>query len=117
MKLEYEKVVLIGPITCDKAESVGIVNESIINGLGKEYAFVPHIATRGKGMARQGHFNAVNIFYFLKHFIVWLACLVRNTPDIAHYAITSHWNLEKSLMLLRIASLFGAKTVGHLHGG
>ena len=117
MKLEYEKVVLIGPITCDKAESVGIVNESIINGLGKKYAFVPHIATRGKGMVRQGHFNAVNIFYFLKHFVVWLACLVRNTPDIAHYAITSHWNLEKSLMLLRIASLFGAKTVGHLHGG
>jgi glycosyltransferase involved in cell wall biosynthesis len=117
MKAEHQNVVLIGPITCDKAESVGIVNESIINGLGEEYAFVPHIATRAKGMSRQGDFNATNIFYFIKHFIVWLICLIRTKPDIAHYAITSHWNLEKSLMLLRIAGFLGAKTVGHLHGG
>jgi glycosyltransferase involved in cell wall biosynthesis len=108
--------VLLGPITHDKAESVGIVNETLIDGLQSDFCFIPHVATRSRGIERQGRFNAGNLYYMVKHALTWAKCLPRR-PDIAHYAITSGWNLEKSLFLLRLAALFGARTVGHLHGG
>lgn len=109
--------ILIGPITRDPTESVGVVNESLAGGLAEEFFFELHLATRKMGMDRQGGMNMLNLGYFLKHLTSWIACLCRSRPDIAHYGITSHWNLEKSLMLLWLAKLTGAKTIGHLHGG
>jgi glycosyltransferase involved in cell wall biosynthesis len=42
---------------------------------------------------------------------------MRYRPDIVHYPITAHWNLEKSLAFLTISKAFGCKTIGHLHDG
>ena len=120
MKSNFESVkptIQIGPITRDPTESVGIVNESLAGGLVGEFDFELHLATRKMGMDRQGGMNLLNLAYFLKHLTTWITGLYRNHPDIAHYAVTSHWNMEKSLMLLWLAKLSGAKTIGHLHGG
>jgi glycosyltransferase involved in cell wall biosynthesis len=112
-----ERRILIGPVTLDSTESVGAVNEAIIEGLKDRFSFVPHIATRSIGANRQGSFSVLNLLFALKHVLIWVWCLIRSSPAIAHYAVTSDWNLEKSLLMLRLARLFGAKTVGHLHGG
>lgn len=109
--------VLIGPVTLDPTESVGVVNESLADGLVGEFSFELHLATRKIGMERQGGMNLLNLGYFFKHLASWIGGLGRSRPDIAHYAITSHWNMEKSLMLLWLAGRSGAKTIGHLHGG
>ena len=109
--------ILIGPITRDPTESVGTVNESLVGGLGGDFAFELHLATRKLGLDRQGGMNWVNLAYFLKHLASWVGGLGRSRPAIAHYAVTSHWNMEKSLMLLWLAKRSGARTIGHLHGG
>lgn len=120
MKSNFKSVkptIQIGPITRDPTESVGMVNESLANGLAGEFDFELHLATRTMGMHRQGGMNLLNLAYFLKHLTTWIAGLYRSHPAIAHYAVTSHWNMEKSLMLLWLAKRSGAKTIGHLHGG
>lgn len=109
--------ILIGPITRDKGESVGMVNEAFMAGLQENFEFVPHIARRSKGAARQGRFNLVNIYYLVQHTAIWLWLLVCRRPRIAHYGITADWNLEKSALLLKLARLCGVATIGHLHGG
>jgi glycosyltransferase involved in cell wall biosynthesis len=109
--------ILIGPVTRNPSESVGVVNESLACGLVGEFAFGLHLATRKMGLDRQGGMNLLNLAYFLKHLATWIAGLCRTRPEIAHYAITSHWNMEKSLIMLGLAKRAGAKTIGHLHGG
>lgn len=108
--------IMIGPITLDPTESVGAVNESIIAGLTGDYEFVRHISVR-TCEARRARLNFGNLFNFIKHLGSWLKCLAGGGIDVAHYSITSGWNLEKSLFLLSVAHLWGTKTVGHLHGG
>lgn len=112
-----KETILIGPITRDPTESVGVVNEALVGGLLEKFSFELHLAIRRLGLDRQGGMNLLNLAYFLKHLATWIVGLCRSRPDIAHYAITSHWNMEKSLFLLWLAKLSGAKTVGHLHGG
>lgn len=109
--------ILIGPITQDPTESVGAVNESLVSGLGGEFSFELHLATRKMGLDRQGGMNFLNLAYFFSHLTSWIRGMRRSRPDIAHYAITSHWNMEKCLMLLWLARLSGSKTIAHLHGG
>lgn len=109
--------IVIGPITRDRAESVGMVNEAFMRGLEASFTFIPHVAVRPKSDAPAARLNAANLYYLLKHLGRWLWCLARYRPHIAHYGITSNWNMEKSLLLLSLARLCGARTVGHLHGG
>lgn len=88
-----------------------------IEGLSDNYSFKPYYANRKYGTTIQGNFNLINIVYFIKHISLWTIKLIKERPDIAHYPITSYWNLEKGLIFLLVAKLFGAKTIAHLHGG
>jgi glycosyltransferase involved in cell wall biosynthesis len=108
---------LIGPLSRDPAESVGAVNKLIIEGLPSSYSFTAMTTDRSVGQRHQARLNFVNTWYLIKHLLRWIYYLVRYSPAIAHYGITSGWNREKSLMMLSVAKLFGARTVGHLHGG
>jgi glycosyltransferase involved in cell wall biosynthesis len=47
----------------------------------------------------------------------WTLLVLRHRPALAHYPVTSYWNFEKSLLLLLIARMLGARSLGHLHGG
>lgn len=109
--------VLIGPITRDPTESVGVVNETIAGGLSRKFKFSLHEASRTHGLDRQGGMNLLNILYFFKHLGSWIAGIISSRPRIAHYAITSNWNMEKCLLFLKLARYTGAKTIAHLHGG
>lgn len=109
--------ILLGPITCDPAESVGMVNESLMSMLRPHYSFAPHVATRRSGGTTAGMLNMGNCLIFIRHLYGWIRLLYGESPRIAHYAITSNWNMEKSLFLLWLAQVKGCKTVGHLHGG
>jgi glycosyltransferase involved in cell wall biosynthesis len=113
-----EKIkILIGFLSNDKAESVSGITRVFIDGLGSRFDFIPLHADRNAGKTGQSRFNLVNGYYFVKHLLLWIMLLVRHRPAIAHYPVTSYWNLEKSLAFLRVARWFGARTIGHLHGG
>jgi glycosyltransferase involved in cell wall biosynthesis len=109
--------VLIGTLTSDHRGPITTVTEAFIESLAEKYQFVPFYGNRAHGVTRHAMLNVVNIFYLLRHFLSWLYLVIRHRPNIAHYPVTSYWNLEKSLVFLFFASLFGARTVGHLHGG
>ena len=114
---DQKPVILIGPRADDPAESVSVVNRSFVEGLSDHYHFVEHGSNRRFGMERQSSLNPLNALYCFKHTMEWLWHLVRNRPAIAHYVLNSNWALVKSLVLIKIARVFGAKTVGHLHDG
>lgn len=115
---EVEKPkVLIGFLSNDKAESVSSLTRVFIDGLNDEFAFIPLRANRRHGNTHQAKLNFLNIYYFAKHLFLWVYLLVRYRPHIAHYPVTSYWSMEKSLLFLKVARWFGARTIGHLHGG
>lgn len=109
--------ILIGSLTKEIKSAVPIITKVFISGLSDNYSFIPFYADRKIGNTRRANFNFLNIYYFIKHYFQWIYKLIIYKPDIAHYPITSYWNLEKSLLFLKIAGVFGAKKVGHLHGG
>jgi len=110
-------VILIGSLTRENCGAIPTVTKAFIQGLKKNYHFIPHYADRRYGETKTSNFNAINIYYFIKHLALWTYKLLIYRPDIAHYPITSYWNLEKSLIFLKVAKMFGCKTIGHLHGG
>ncbi len=109
--------VLIGPTGDDPTESVSCVNAAFSEGLKDRHDFFQLDATRRQGITRQSALNLVNLFYFVQQCFRWLAHLCLRRPQIAHYAISSGWAMEKGLILMRFARLFGAKTLGHFHSG
>ncbi len=109
--------VLIGPLSDDPTESVSAVNRTLIQGMAGRYHFASLPATRRFGNTRQASINGMNAYYFAEQLVQWTMNLFRKRPDIAHYAISSGWAMEKGLAFMRVARCFGAKTVGHLHSG
>jgi glycosyltransferase involved in cell wall biosynthesis len=110
-------VVLLGILNREMQGAIPTITKAFIDGLAARYCLVPFYANRRFGATRPAEFRLVNLYYLVKHLLLWAWALLRRRPDIAHYPITSFWNLDKSLVMLRLASAFGAKTVGHLHGG
>ena len=105
---------------CDNKEGRGpipTIAEAFIEGLQQRYTFVRFYTERRYGATARSNFNIVNIYYSFKHLVSWVCRIIYYRPDIAHYAITSYWNLEKSLVFLTISKALGCKTIGHLHGG
>lgn len=109
--------VLIGPLSSDRSESVSSVNRAFLNGLSDRYNFLSLDATRTRGNTRQTALNLVNAFYLTQQMWRWLAQLYKHRPDVAHYAISSGWAMEKGLLFLKLARMFGVKALGHLHSG
>lgn len=109
--------ILIGPLSSDPTESVSCVNAAFVEGLKERYEFLLLDATRKHGTTRQSMLNVVNLFYFARQCVRWLFHLVVSRPQIVHYAISSGWAMEKGLVFMKLARLFGAKTLGHLHSG
>jgi glycosyltransferase involved in cell wall biosynthesis len=110
-------VVLIGFLTKGNHGPIPTVTEAFMSGLWEKYHFVAQTGNRRFGTKVLGTMNPVNVYYFAKHFAIWLLLLIRWRPDIAHYPVSSFWNLEKSITFLAVARVSGARTVGHLHGG
>src|SRR5581483_7299221 len=69
------------------------------------------------GTTRQSRLNLVNGWYFLEQAWQWVWHLARRRPDVAHYAVSAGWAMEKGLFFLRLARFLGAKTVAHIHSG
>ena len=109
--------ILIGPMSSDPTESVSGVNAAFVKGLEDRYRFLPLDATRRYGTTRQSMLNGINLFYFVRQLFCWIMQLMVRRPALAHYAISSGWAMEKGLVLMKLARLLGAKTLGHLHSG
>jgi glycosyltransferase involved in cell wall biosynthesis len=109
--------VLLGPISDDPAESVSAVNRAFLHGLAAKYDFIVSTAHRQHGGTRQSRLNAWNLWYLIKHLSRWVYNLLRHRPAVAHYAVSSGWAFEKSLLSLWLAAYVGSRTVGHLHSG
>jgi glycosyltransferase involved in cell wall biosynthesis len=109
--------VLIGPFNSLQPGGVAAVHAQFQTGLARSFQFVPHHADRKPGAARQGVMTPLNLLYAVRDFGAWIGHLLRCRPAIAHYAFTSLWNAEKSLLMLSLARAFGARSVAHLHGG
>jgi glycosyltransferase involved in cell wall biosynthesis len=110
-------VVQIGPVCDDPTESVSSVNKAFIEGLSDNCRFVTPSANRKYGTTRQARLNLWNVYYLLKHTLVWLWSIIRYRPAVIHYGIASGWALEKALLFLWLARICGARTVGHFHSG
>lgn len=110
-------IILIGSLTKEIKNALPLITKVFISGLSDKYSFIPFYADRKYGNTRRGNFNFLNIYYFIKHYFQWIYKLIIYKPDIVHYPITSYWNLVKSLLFLTVAGVFGAKKIGHLHGG
>ncbi len=109
--------ILIGSLTKENKGAIPTITKAIIEGLGDRYEYIPHYANRELGLTATASFNVFNVYYFVKHYVLWVLALLRYRPTIAHYPVTSYWNLEKSMFFLMTAKLLGAKPVGHLNGG
>ena len=116
MQLVKPKV-LIGSVTRENKGAIPTITRALIEGLGDRYKFIPHYSERRYGHTATANINFFNIYYFLKHFVLWIFLLFRWRPAIVHYPVTSQWNLEKSSAFLIAAKLVNARTVGHLNGG
>ncbi len=112
-----QPVVLLGIFSKTQPGAISTVAKAFAEGLRDRYRFVPYTAERRTGGTRLAMLNPVNVLYFFKHLWRWTIQLLVVRPDIAHYPVTSYWNMEKSLLFLRLARLTGARPVGHLHGG
>jgi glycosyltransferase involved in cell wall biosynthesis len=109
--------VLIGPMSQDPAESVSTVNRAFTHGLASRFEFISVDATRNVGNNRQATFNVVNLFYFVWQFAGWCIAVICRKPRIAHYAISSGWAMEKGLAFMKVARMFGVRTLAHFHDG
>ncbi len=110
--------ILIGPTNKKDIGSIPTLNRAFIDGLSKDYEFIPLHLNRKHGKSKLANFNVVNLYYFIRQYFKLIYLVVIKRPKIVHYAITSFWNFEKSLLFLNTAKLLGAKKViGHLHGG
>jgi len=114
---EERPTVLIGPFNRRIPGGVAAVHAQFQAGLAHAFRFFPHHADRLGGDTRPGMMSGLNLFFAVRDLTAWTGHLLRHRPAIAHYAITSLWNAEKSLLMLSLARLFGARTVAHLHGG
>ena len=110
-------VILIGPSSDDPTESVSAVNHALVDGLRDCFRFVSSASNRGHGETRQSRLNMWNLYYLVKHLFIWLINILRYRPEIAHYAISSGIAMEKGILMLGLARVFGAHTIGHLHSG
>lgn len=115
--LDKKPTILIGSLNKKHTGPIDTIAKAFLEGLKTKYDMIPHYADRKYGLTGQSKLNLMNFYYFLKHLFLWLYGLNRYRPDIAHYPITSYWNLEKSITFLKVARCSGAKTLGHLHGG
>jgi glycosyltransferase involved in cell wall biosynthesis len=109
--------VLIGILNRRNPGAISTVTRAIIDGLSSTYMFFPHTADRRADSTRLSDFNLLNLLFFARDYMLWVARLLRFRPHIVHYPVTSYWNLEKSVLFLKTARLLRAKSVGHLHGG
>jgi glycosyltransferase involved in cell wall biosynthesis len=110
--------ILIGPTNKKDIGSIPTLNRAFIDGLSKDYEFIPLHLNRKHGKSKLANFNVVNLYYFVKQYFKLIYLVIVKRPKIVHYAITSFWNFEKSLLFLNTAKLLGAKKViGHIHGG
>jgi glycosyltransferase involved in cell wall biosynthesis len=109
--------ILIGILNRRNPGAISTITRAIVDGLSSSYGFVPHTADRSAASTRLSAFNLLNLLFLVRDYLLWVGRLLRHRPDIAHYPVTSYWNLEKSLLFLRTARFLGAKGVGHLHGG
>jgi glycosyltransferase involved in cell wall biosynthesis len=97
--------------------SIFTVTQAFMDGLADRYAFRAFFLRRRSGVTGGAELTAANLLLFFNHFVRWAWMLLRFRPAIAHFPVTSGWNIEKSLSMLMLARLFGARTIGHLHGG
>jgi glycosyltransferase involved in cell wall biosynthesis len=109
--------VLIGGLAPKAGGAVHTVTSQFIAGLAGRFRFIPFALDRSAGLGRRAHFNITNLWYLLVHAASWIAALLRERPDIAHFPVTSGWNFPKSLLFLRLGRSMGARSIGHVHGG
>lgn len=112
------KKILIGFLSKTIKGAIPTITNVYLEELKGTYNFVPFYMERYQGKKKLSAFNLINIYYFIKHYIEWCTIIIKNRPYIAHFPITSFWNLEKSLLFLATSRFLGVKhTIGHLHGG
>lgn len=110
--------ILIGPVNRTDIGSIPMLNRAFMDGLSDHYTFIPFNVGRKYGKSKVASFNAVNIWYLVKQYLLLIYKILNLRPAIFHYAITSNWNFVKSLFFLKTAKKLGTKkVVGHLHGG
>ena len=112
-----KKKIIIGFLSNDKTESISIITKAIIESLKDHYDFIPLHANRKIISTERASIHLLNIYYYVIHLFLWVFNIIKHSPNIAHYPITSFWNLDKSLSFLLVAHIFRIKTIGHLHGG
>jgi glycosyltransferase involved in cell wall biosynthesis len=97
--------------------SIFTVTQAFMDGLADRYAFRPFYLRRRSGVTGGAEFSVANLLLFFRHFAEWAWIVIRSRPAIAHFPVTSGWNVEKSLSMLMLAKLFRVRAIGHLHGG
>ncbi len=113
-----EHIILIGGLSNLHGALPTITNCYLNSAIMQEnFSFFPHYSIRTNGIGQTGAFNLNNIIQFIKDYRSWVYMLAKYKPDVAHYPVTSYWNLPKSIIFLMTAKIFRCKSVGHLHGG
>lgn len=117
MKKDKE-MILIGPVNDRNIGSIPMLNRAFMVRLSEKYNFAPFNINRKYGKSKVSNMNLINLFYLFKQYIYLIVKVLRQKPTVFHYAITSNWNFEKSLLFLRTVKFLGVKkAIGHLHGG
>jgi glycosyltransferase involved in cell wall biosynthesis len=110
--------ILIGFLSKTIKGPIPIITNVYVEELKYKYDLIPFYMERSGGKEKLAYFNISNLYYFIRHYISWCITIIKHKPLIAHYPVTSFWNMEKSLLFLTTAKILGVKhTIGHLHGG
>lgn len=110
--------VILGPFKKNNVGSISLLNTVFKNNIVSDYEVIPFFTDREKGQTSLAELNFTNLSYFFKQNSSLKILVKKHKPDIFHFSLHSYWSMEKSLVMLTFAKLFGAKkTIAHLHGG
>lgn len=110
--------IILGPYKKDNVGSISLLNTVFKNNIENDYEVIPFFTDREKGKTSLSKLNFTNINYFFKQNSNLKSLVKKHKPDIFHFSMHSYWSMEKSLAMLSLAKMFGAKkTIAHLHGG
>ncbi|WP_299098149.1 glycosyltransferase family 4 protein [uncultured Winogradskyella sp.] len=117
-KTQKKTKIILGPFKKDNHGSISLLNTVFKNNLDANYEVIRFFTDRNKGKTSLSKLNFYNIVYFLKQQLDLIRLVRKLHPQIFHFSIHSFWSMEKSLVMIAIAKLFGTeKTIAHLHGG
>jgi glycosyltransferase involved in cell wall biosynthesis len=112
------RILVIGP-TGGTTGGVAMFTDILLaSRLADRFELIHLDTSRGRaGEGKASSLAPINFLYFIRQFLRLLWILISRRPVVLHQPITSRISLWKEASFMILGRLFGARVIGHLHGG